>query len=162
MSNILAVQIGPAQDMGTGQAGGIVKDTGQRAVLAVTFINADTQTTTFYGNSLYLIWYNVGQLDCIQAFTFFCKQFYNKNYVWWQLNAPPPNPLMASSQVYLIPQAPPPPPVASGNMTLLNSGYDPVRGYWLQFAGNFDLTIPLFKGFGGVNRNIPNYQIRQN
>jgi hypothetical protein len=162
MSNILAVQVGEAQNMGTGQAGGIVVDTGQRAILAVTFINADIQTTTFYGNSLYLIWYNVGQLDCIQAFTFFCKQFYNKSYLWWQLAVPPPNPLMASSQIYLVPRPPAPPPIASGMMTLLDSGYDPLKGYWLKFAGNYDNTCPVFKGYTGVNRNIPNYQIRQN
>jgi hypothetical protein len=153
--NILAVQIGEEQDMGNG-----VIDTGQRAILSVTFVESFPQYTTFYGNSLYLIWYNVGQLDCIQAFSFFCQQFYNQPKTWWQLSVPPPNPLMASSQIYLIPQPPPPPPIGSGVMTLLDSGYDPLRGYYLTFQGNFDLAIPLFKGYAGVHRNVPNYQIR--
>lgn len=156
MSNILAVQMGERQQMGNG-----VVDTGQRSIMAVTFIDANTQSTVFYGNSLYLIWYNVGQLDCIQAFTFFCKQFYNKSYLWWQLAQPPPNPLLASSQIYLTPQPQPIPPIACGTMTLLDSGFNPLKGYWLRFAGNYDLSIPLFKGFGGVNRNTPDYQIKK-
>lgn len=156
MSNILAVQVGPQQQMGNG-----VVDTGQRSILAVTFIEAYTQATKFYGNSLYLIWYDVGQLDSIQAFTFFCKQFYNKSFLWWQLAVPPPNPLMASSQIYLTPRPQPIPPIGSGMMTLLDSGYDPLRGYWLLFEGNYDLSIPVFKGYTGVNRNTPDYQIKR-
>jgi hypothetical protein len=154
--NILAIKVGPEQTMGS------TVDTGLRAVLAVTFINADIQSYTVYGNSLYMIHYDVGQLDCFQAFSFFCKQFYNQPKEWHQLAAPPPNPLMTSSQIYLIAQPPPPDPIAVGIMTLLDSGYDPLKGYWLQFAGNYDLTCPLFPQFSGVNRNIPNYQIRQN
>jgi hypothetical protein len=157
MENILAIQIGEEQDMGNG-----IIDTGQRAVLSVNFIDSHTQHWDAYGDSLYMIWYNVGQLDCTQAFSFFCKQYYNRPMTWWQLAAPPINPLMASSQVSMIPHAPPPPPIASGVMTLANSGYNPLRGYYLTFKGNFDLTCPLFKGFTGINRLVPNYQIRQN
>jgi hypothetical protein len=157
IENILAVQLGEEQTWANGAV-----DTGQRAVLSVTGISADVQTTTFYGNSLYLIWYNVGQLDCFQAFTFFCKQFYNRPMMWWQLAAPPPNPLLQSSQIYLIAQPPPPDPIAGGTMTLIDSGYDPMKNYYLTFQGNFDLSIPLFKreGCGMVKRNTPNYQIR--
>jgi|ERR1700739_1698 len=157
MENILAVQVGEEQDMG----GGII-DTGQRAVLAVTFVNADTQTTTFFGNSLYLIHYDVGQLTTQDAFAFFCKQFYNRSMLWWQLAAPPPNPLLSTAHIYLVPQPLPPPPIGSGMMTLLCAGYNPLKGYWLKFQGNFDIDIPLFRGYTGVNRNTPNYQIRQN
>ncbi len=153
--NILAVQTGEPQMVGS------AIDTGQRAILSVTSVVADVQTTTFYGNSLYLIWYNVGQLDCFQAFTFFCQQFYNKPMMWWQLAVPPPNPLLAASQIYLVPTPPPPDPIANGVMTLVDSGYDPMKNYYLTFLGNFDLEIPLFKGNAfPVTRNTPNYQIR--
>jgi len=50
--------------------------------------------------------------------------------------------------------------VATGQMTLLGSGYDPLMGYWLKFDGNYDLTCPVFKDFNGVRRTTPNYQIR--
>ena len=141
---------------------GMAVDTGLRAVLAVNYINAEVQHYTAFGQSLYMIHYDVGQLTCEDAFAFFCKQFYNKSVEWQQLSAPPPNPLMTSSQIYLIAQPPPPPPIAIGNMTLLAAGYSPLKGFWLKFKGNFDLTCPLFKGFAGVHRNIPNYQIRIN
>lgn len=157
MSNILAVRIGEQQDWAQGTV-----DTGLRAVLAVSFIVADTQCYTFYGPSLYMIHYDVGQLNSQDAFSFFCKQFYNKSYEWQQLAAPPPNPLLQSSQIYLVAMPPPPDAIAIGNMTLLDSGYNPLKGFWLKFSGNYDLTCPLFQGFAGVTRNIPNYQIRQN
>jgi hypothetical protein len=158
IENILAVQIGEEQDMGNG-----VMDTGQRAVLSVTSVVADVQTTTFWGDSLYMIHYSVGQLDSEQALTFFCSQFYNRSMLWWQLAAPPSNPLLASSQIYLIARVPDPDPIASGMMTLIDSGYYPLKGFYLTFLGNFDLTIPLFKtgNFGGITRNTPNYQIRE-
>jgi len=152
--NILAVRIGPTEQLGMGV------DTGLRAVLAVNFIRADVQSYTCYGQSLYMIHYDVGQLTVQDSFAFFCRQFYNKSFEWDQLSAPPPNPLLQNSRVYLIPVPQAPPPVAIGMMTLLSSGYDPLKGFWLQFEGSFDLTCPLFKGFTGVNRNIPNYQIR--
>jgi hypothetical protein len=157
VENILAIQIGEEQTWANGAV-----DTGQRAVLAVTSISADVQTTTFYGNSLYMIHYDVGQLSCFEAFSFFCKQFYNLSLPWYQLPAPPPNPLLASSQIYLIAQPPPPPPIANGMMTLIDSGYDPLLNYYLTFQGNFDLSIPLFKREGHcmVRRKTPNYQIR--
>jgi hypothetical protein len=157
MSNILAVKIGEEQTMAMGAV-----DTGLRALLSAEFIIADIQSYVIYGQSLYMIHYDVGQLNSQDSFSFFCKQFYNKAYEWHQLAVPPPNPLMQSSQIYLVAMPPPPPPIAIGIMTLLDSGYNPLKGYWLRFSGNYDLTCPLFKGFTGVTRNIPNYQIRQN
>jgi len=154
-ANILAVRLAPPENLGNG---GI--DMGLRALLAVNFIRADTSTYTCYGQTLYMIHYDVGQLTVQDSFAFFCKQFYNKPYEWDQLSAPPPNPLLQSSRIYLIPVPQTPPPVAFGIMTLLNSGYDPLRGFWLQFAGSFDLTCPLFSGFPGLTRTTPNYQIR--
>jgi hypothetical protein len=156
MENILAVEIGQPETMG-----GTAFDTGQRAVLSVTSGVADVASYTFYGDSLYMIHYDVGQLDCFQAFSFFCKQFYNRPMTWFQLAAPPPNPLMASSQIYLVAAPPPPDPIGSGTMTLIDSGYDPLKGYYLTFTGNFYLTSPLFNGFLGMKQNAPNYQIRQ-
>lgn len=156
-ANILAVRLGQPEMLGPGL------DTGLRGVLAVTFIEAYTQTYTCYGNSLYMIHYDVGQFSVQDSFAFFCSQFYNKSNEWDQMNAPPPNPLLQNSSIYLIPVPVSPPPIAIGMMTLLNSGYDFLKGFWLQFEGNFDLTCPLFKGNGGgiaVNRNIPNYQIK--
>ena len=152
--NILAVRLGPTEQLGMGV------DTGLRALLAVNFIVADTATYTCYGQSLYMIHYDVGQLSVQDSFAFFCRQFYNKPFEWNQLSAPPPNPLLQNSRVYLIPVPQSPPPVAFGTMTLLEAGYDPLTGYWLQFDGNYDLTCPLFSGFNGVRRNTPNYQIR--
>jgi len=157
-ANILAVRLGPVEQMGFGV------DTGLRAVLAVSFIQADTATYTCYGQSLYMIHYDVGQLTVQDSFAFFCRQFYNKPFEWDQLSAPPPNPLLQNSRVYLIPVPQTAPPAAIGTMTLLEAGYDPLKGFWLRFAGNFDLTCPLFKGQEsksiGVNRTTPNYQIR--
>jgi len=109
-----------------------------------------------------MIHYDVGQFTVANSFAFFCQQFYNLSKQWYQLAAPPPNPLIFGSQVYMIPQAPPPDPIACGMMTLLDSGFDPLRGFWLRFQGNFDITCPLFNGFTAVKRNTPNYQIRQN
>jgi hypothetical protein len=155
IENIMAVRVGEEQMLGN------TVDSGLRAVLAVNFIIADVQTYTMYGQSLYMIHYDVGQLNSQDAFAFFLKQFYNKSVEWQQLSAPPINPLM-SAQIYMIAAPPPPEPIAIGNMTLLEAGYSPLKGFWMKFSGNFDLTCPMFKGFGGVTRNTPNYQIRIN
>ena len=157
IENIMAVRIGEEQTMGNGAV-----DTGLRAVLSMEFIIADIQSYVVYGQSLYMIHYDVGQLTSQDSFSFFCKQFYNQAREWQQLAVPPPNPLLQSSQIYLVAMPPPPDPIAIGTMTLIDSGYSPLKGYWLRFAGNYDLTCPMFKGFNGVTRNIPNYQIRQN
>ena len=154
--NVLAVRVGQETYMGEG-----VVDMGLFALLSVNTVMADVQTTTFYGQSLYLIWYNVGQLDAIQGFTYITKQYYNKSKEWYQLVVPPLNPLLLTSRIYLVPQPPPPDPISHGMMTLILSGYDPLIGYWLQFQGNFDLNIPIFKGFN-VTHRTPNYQIKQN
>ena len=153
--NILAVLIGEPNQMGNGAF-----DTGQRALLSVTGGYTSVSSYTFTGNSLYLLYYDVGQFDPQDAFVYFCRQFYNKPFTWFQLSAPPPNPLFQASNIYLVPMAPPPEPVGSGTMVLIDSGYDPLKGFYLTFEGSYDLTCPIFRNYAGMNRDNPNYQIR--
>ena len=156
LANILAIRLGVEQDMG----GGVI-DTGIRSLLSVRYIRTETQTFTLFGSSLYLMGYSVGQLDPDIAFSLFCKPFCNTPREYYQLSVPPPNPLIGSSRIYLIPQAPPPLPVATGFLTMLATGYDPLRGFFIQFQGNFDLVSTLFVNFPSTDRVIPDYQIKQ-
>jgi hypothetical protein len=145
--NILAIQIGEPQTLGFGAV-----DTGLRSVLSVRDIVGKVQSTVFFGDTLHLLWNFAGQLDPQQAFVQFLKEFYNKPVTWAQLSAPPPNPLMQTRRIYLQPMPDAEPPVAQGAMTLLDAGYDPLRGYWCEFKGNFWLHIPVFRDFKDVTR----------
>lgn len=146
--NILAIKIGPQQIMGNGAV-----DTGYRAIIAVTRITAKLQTTVYFGNSLYMIHNEVGQLDAVQGYQFFLNQWLNRPMTWGQLAEVPPNPLVSTRRFMLAPPMPPLPPTSEGTMSLLSSGFDPLRGYWLEFAGNFFLTSTIFRNFNGVTRD---------
>jgi hypothetical protein len=155
-ANILALQISAAQPQQTLPWDGVPWDNGLRAMLSVSTILANVQTTVFFGNSLYLIWYNVGQLTPQDAFSYFLKPYYNRPMTYAQLSQPPYAAVPAKYRA-LVQTPPPPPPVATGQMTLLNSGFDPLRGYWMEFLGNYFLAIPIFQGWANVTRGGPNY-----
>jgi hypothetical protein len=145
--NVLCVKVGEDQEWGNG-----VEDTGCRAVLGVSKIVGKVQSTIFYGNTLNLLWMETAVMNPVLAFQFFCNQFIGKSKQWSQWAAPPPNPIALSRQIYLIPTPEPEPPVSKGRMTVMASGYDPLRGYWVEFEGNFWLHIPIFGGFSNIER----------
>lgn len=157
MAHVLAIRLGPTVPMGI--MGGV--DTGFLAVLSVRTIRAELTTFRMYGDSLYSIGAaDTGSIDKITRWGLFLKQFKDKPCSWGQLSAVPPNPLLATSRIFYGPVAPPEPAIAEGLMTLTDSGYEPTKGWWIEFAGNFDLTSPLFRDFPSIIRNIPDYRIK--
>ena len=154
--NILAVRILPDRELAPNQFGVQVR-TGLEAVLAVRTILAKVQTTVFSGESLHMIWHDVGQLSTTQMFAFFMNEYINKPMTWSQLSEMPPP--MDNFRTYLQAQPPAAPPTAEGTMTLLTCGYDPLRGYWAEFAGNYFLTTPIFKNWASlVVRDGPDFK----
>lgn len=129
---------------------------GWRSLMTVTDILANVQTTVFFGVSLYMIWYNIGSLSPQEGFSFFLKPLYNKPLYCAQLTQPPYAAVPAQYRV-LQSTPPPPPPTAVGICTILNSGYYPLRGYWIELAGNYFLTMPIFKDWPDVKRGGPNF-----
>lgn len=140
--NILAIKLG------TTHVGvpGFSTQSGYRAILAVRTIVAKVQTTVLFGDSLY----SVGpqsNLDSFTIFRMFVNSYGGRNEIWAQLSQVP---LFTSSTYNLQYQAgflqvPQPPPISEGQVTALQGGYDPLRGYWVEFAGNFFLGFPLFQ-----------------
>jgi hypothetical protein len=41
---------------------------------------------------------------------------------------------------------------------MLNAGFDAFRGFWIEFAGNYFLSFPLFKNWPNVIRDTQNYK----
>ena len=159
--NIFALQIArpqPQQITPPG-FGGVPFDSGLRAMLSVRTIWAKVQTTVLFGNSLFMIWYNIGQLDPQTGFQMFLKPYFNRPILGAQMAMPP---FAATPALYLkansLPVPPPPSPVAEGLVTPLNAGFDALRGYWIEFAGNYFLTFPIFKDWTNVIRDGPDYK----
>ena len=137
---------------------GVPWDDGWRALMVVTRIMAKVQTTVFYGNSLYMIWYDIGSLTREDGFAWFLKNYYNKPLTYGQLVSPPYAAIPARYRI-LAPTPPPPPADSQGTMTLLSAGYYPVYGYYMEFAGNFFLTSPIFQNWSSqVVREGPNFK----
>ena len=159
MAYILAIQLGPWQDLGNG---GI--DTGYRPVLSVEGILSSIQTTTAYGNNLFqnASSFDIGSLNCITLFNKFLAQFTDKPRTWGELDAVPPNPFLYSSRVFVQAPPPPDPPVATSLLTLLGSGYDPMKGWWCRFKGNYGLEFGLFKDFPTITGGPADYGIKIN
>jgi hypothetical protein len=147
--NILGIKLAEEQELANGAV-----DTGYRVLLSVTYILAKVQTTVMFGNSLYLIANHVGQMNGEDAFNAFVGQFINKPKTWGQLVEVPP-PLRAHFFTGIpMPQ----PPASEGILTVLSSGYDPMRGMYVEFAGNFFLSFPLFQDFKNVFNEVPRYK----
>ena len=156
MANVLAIQSGIPDPAAVLPWDGVPFQDGWRAVMAVTRILAKVQTTVIFGNSLYMIWYDIGTMNPQQGFVYFLKQYYNRPMIWGQLSQPPFAAIPGRYRT-LVPTPPPPPPIAQGNMTVLSSGFDSLYGYWVEFAGNFFLTSPIFKNFNNIIRDGSNY-----
>lgn len=155
--NILAIQIGPNEPSAVLPWDGVPFQDGWRAVMRVNKILGKVQSTVMFGDSLYMIWYNIGTMSPQQGFSFWLKEYYNKSMNYGQLVQPPFAAIPGRYRM-LVPTPPPPPPAAQGTMTLLSSGFDPLNGYWVEFAGNFWLTSPIFKDFPLVIRDGPDYK----
>jgi hypothetical protein len=158
--NILALQMSVPHRLPPNPYGATTEG-GFRAVMAVTNILAKLQTTILYGNSLYMMGYDVGQYNSQQGFIFFTSQTYNRPSVWGELSVMPPSAIPGIIYGQGMQSAfPPPPPPKKGTCTLLSSGFDPSRGYWMEFAGNYFLSFPLFKDWPNVIRDGPAFQGR--
>lgn len=138
---------------------GVQWDSGLRAIMVVRQIQAKLQTTVFFGDSLFMLSYDIGQLSKQDGFTAFLKPFFGKFVTGAELDRPP---FAATPALYrLIPGLPVPPPdapIATGFVQMLSSGFDPLRGFWIEFAGNYFLTMPIFKDFQNVVREGPTFK----
>jgi hypothetical protein len=159
--NIFALQLSQPQpqEITPPGYGGVPWDDGLRAVLSVRMVWAKLQTTVLFGDSLYMIWYDIGQLSRQDGFRAFIKPYFGTSVPAAQLSQPP---FAATPALYTLVGrgqiAPPAPPVATGRVTMLDAGFDAFRGYWIEFAGNYFLTFPLFKNWPNVIRDTPNYK----
>jgi hypothetical protein len=125
-------------------------------MLSVTTIWAKTQTTVLFGNSLYMIWYDIGQLTRQDGFRLFLRPWFGASIPAAQLDRPPYAATPALYNRYPgLPIPPPVPPIATGRVTMLDAGFDPLRGYWIAFAGNYYLGFPLFKNWPNVIKDGP-------
>lgn len=157
--NIFALQLSPPQPQEVMPVTGIPWDDGLRAVLSVRMVWAKLQTTILFGDSLFMISYDIGQLSRQDGFRAFLKAYFGHPIVAAQLDRPP---FAATPALYTrvgYGQVPPPPiPTAKAPVTMLDAGFDAFRGYWIEFAGNYFLTYPLFKNWPTVVRDTPNYK----
>lgn len=163
--NIFALQLSQPQPQqvtppGFGGGGGVRWDDGLRAILSVRTIFAKVQTTVLFGDSLYMIWYDIGQLTRQDGFRLFLKPWFGASIPAAQLSQPP----FAATPAYYLRAgttsqvSPPAPPVATGKVTMLEAGFDPFRGYWIEFAGNYFLTFTLFKNWPNIIRDYPGFK----
>jgi uncharacterized membrane protein YgcG len=156
--NIFALQLGEPQPQQVIPVTGVPWDSGLRAILSVQTIVAKLQTTVLFGNSLYMISYDVGQFSRADGYKYFLQKYFGKELTGVQLSAPP---FAATPYLYImtgLPVPPPPTPIATGTVKILNAGFDPFRGYWIEFHGNYYLHFPLFKNWPDVIRDTPNYK----
>lgn len=159
--NIFAIQLSKPQPQQVNPVYGNRIEDGLRAVLSVRMVWAKLQTTVLFGDSLYMIWYDVGQFDRFTGFNLFLKPYFGLSIPCAQLSAPPyaATPNLYNMQLIGMGAIPPePPPVATANVTMLASGFDPLRGYWIEFAGNYFLGFPLFQNWPNVIRDTMNYK----
>jgi hypothetical protein len=159
--NIFALQLSQPQPQQITPPGwgGVPFDDGLRAMLSVRQIWAKVQTTVLFGDSLYMLSYDIGQYSAADGYKLFLKQFFNHPILAAQLDRPP---FAATPTLYLkanVQAVPPPPiPIAKGTVTMLDAGFDPLRGYWIEFAGNYFLTFPIFKNWPNIIRDGPNFK----
>ena len=158
--NIFAIQLSQAQPQQVNPVYGQGIHDGYRAILSVTMVWAKLQTTVLFGNSLYMIWYDIGQLTKQDGFRAFLRAYFKHSIPAAQLSQPPyaATPNLYNMYIGSGNVAPEAPPVATGRVTMLDAGFDPFRGFWIEFAGNYFLTFPLFQNWPNVIRETSNYQ----
>ena len=157
--NIFALQLSQPQPQEVIPISGIPWDSGLRAMLSVNIIWAKVQTTILFGDSLYMISYDIGQISKQDGFRMFMKPWFGASIPAAQLDRPPYAAVPALYNRYPgLPIPPPVAPIAVGNVTMLDAGFDAFRGYWIEFAGNYFLTFPLFKNWPNVIRDGPNFK----
>lgn len=133
---------------------------GLAPVMLVESIINKTQSTVFHGQRLYMLQNDVGIFDQVTGWDRYMDQFLNKPVMWAELTQIPVWPGLR--RIYTQPQLPQDPPVAMSNLVLLDRGYDPLRGYFVEFAGNFFLGFPLFQPADGTNYVIAGTNIPAN
>lgn len=157
--NIFAIQLSQPQPQEVLPVTGVPWADGLRAMLSVRMVWAKLQTTVLFGDSLYMIWYDIGTLSRQDGFRAFLKPYFGVSIPAAQLSQPP---FAATPALYARVGygrvAPPAPPVATGRVTILDAGFDAFRGYWIEFAGNYFLTFPLFKDWPSVIHDTQNYK----
>ncbi len=129
-----------------------VKWYGLCPVLLVERVIPKTQSTIFYGQRLYMLDNDCSIFDFITGWEHYMDQFLNKSKTWSELTQIPIWPGLR--RIYTQPQLPQDPPVAEAPLTLLGAGYNPLKGYWVEFQGNFFLGFPLFQPASGANNQI--------
>ena len=162
-NSILAVRLGPWQELANGAI-----DTGTRCVLSVRIVHMEIQSTTFLGDTLFQMtaspWgqgvVDIGSLDSVTLFRNFLNQFKNKVRGWAQLDAAPPNPSLWTYGGSVINLPLPDPPVSEAPLMMIDCGYDTLKGWWIQFKGNFRINIHIFQDFPLINGGPPDYQIK--
>jgi hypothetical protein len=143
----------------TGNAA-VTKWYGYAPILSVESFFPKTQSTIFYGQSLYNLGFGVGVFDKQTLFTNFIRVFSNKLHRWGELVDIPVAPWLIN--IYLTPTVPQPPPVAHAKVIALGGGYDPSLGYWVEFQGNYWLTFPLFRPAPGYQPPQPTTSLNPN
>lgn len=123
---------------------------GYVAVLSITDYDPKVQSTIFYGNSLYMLNNSVGLWNSSEAFEIYMRMFKNRSKVWGELDQVPVSPFLRRMNLNPVPQDP---PVAAGYLTLLGAGFNPLKGFWVEFQGNFFLNFPIFQPESGSNTN---------
>ena len=158
--NIFAIQLSQAQPQQVNPVYGQGIHDGYRAILSVTAVWAKLQTTVLFGNSLYMIWYDIGQLTRQDGFRAFLRAYFKHSIPAAQLSQPPyaATPNLYNMYIGSGNVAPEAPPVSTGNVTMLDAGFDPFRGYWIEFHGNYFLHFPLFQNWPTVIRETSNYK----
>ena len=162
-TRVLAIQLQEPHATQANQAGQLTFTPAWRPVLSVQYIFGKVQTTVFYGNQLIVPggrWQ--GSMSTDYTFHMFLAAYFNKPSTWVQLQYVPllnstPLTLQQVSPLAAATQQ----PISSGKMTVLDAGSDSRWGMWIEFAGNFWLTSPIFQNWlqtpGLVHRDGPNY-----
>ena len=159
-SRVLAIQLQQPKAPQANQAGQLTFTPSWRPLLSVTQIFGKVQTTIFFGNQLVVPggrWQ--GSLDTDYIFHMALSGWFNVPMTYVQLTHVPlqnATNLQTLATMDAINQR----PVSQGTMTLLDAGSDPQIGMWLEFAGNFWLTSPIFQGWANteaVHRDGPFY-----
>ena len=114
-------------------------------VLNVNRIQQNVQTTVLWGNSLLF------SATFVSQDLYFGQQLAEWTGIpktWAELSMVPNPPTVQpfAPDFSLIPQPPSVAPVAVATATLLASGFDPLQGFWTEFAGNYNLYFGLFQG----------------
>lgn len=129
-----------------------VKWYGLAPVLSVQSLLPKVQSTVFYGNTLYMLDNDVGIFNRQTGFVKFMDQFLNRSVPWAELTQIPYWPGLR--RLSAKPVAAQDPPVAMAPLIMLGAGYDPLKGYWLEFQGNFFLGFPLFQPADGTQYQV--------